>query len=412
VNYGTFQSKIAVRFFAYALLLVLAYSLALLFVVYQVEDMALSRQLSAYADDIARYAETHSSVPDNLPPHVTAFTGLSGVPAHLQPYVDGQHEGTQEINDDGLNFHVAVRRAEKIDSPIYIFYDVSSIELAETFERYLQLGIAGIGICVLLAGFVAARSVASQLSTPLAGLTAEVQDLSLHSPPPSLSRFDSPDEIGTLARTIGDLLARVEAFTQREREFTSHASHELRTPVTVIKGAAEILEARGADYTGIGEPTARIQRAVREIETLIDTFLLLAREDELPAARVCELRAITEDVVAAHRHLLDGKSVEVDVQARQAGTVHVAPAVASIAIGNLVRNAFMYTTDGQITLQVLTDRVVVTNPVGEHGITKGEGLGLTIVRRLCERMGWTFTIVSGSAGDTRAELVFSSRKAD
>jgi len=409
VNYGTLRSKIAVHVFAYTLLLVLVYSLALLFVVYQVEDMALRRQLSSYADDIVMYSETHSSVPDNLPPHVTVYTGLSSVPSNLQPYLDGQHEGALEINDDELDFYVAVRQAVKIDSPIYIIYDVSSIELAETYERYLLLGVAGIGICILLAGFVAARYVASQLSTPLAGLTAEVQDLSLHSPPPSLSQFDSQDEIGTLARTIGDLLARVEAFTMREREFTSHASHELRTPVTVIKGAAEILEARGADYTGIGEPTARIQRAVGEIERLIDTFLFLAREDELPSARVCELRGIIEDVVTAHRHLLDGKPVELDIQARQAGTVQVAPAVASIAVGNLVRNAFMYTTEGRITLQVFTDRIVVTNPVGEHGNPKGEGLGLTIVRRLCERMGWTFTMVAGTAGDTRAELVFQPK---
>ena len=409
MNYGTLRSKIAVHVFAYTLLLVLVYSLALLFVVYHVEDMALRRQLSSYADDIIRYAETHAGVPDNLPPHVTAFTGMSGVPSHLQPYLDGQHEGALEINDDGLDFYVAVRRAVTIDSPIYIFYDVSSIELTETYERYLLFGVVGIGICVLLAGFVAARSVASQLSTPLAGLTAEVQDLSLHSPPPSLRQFDSPDEIGTLARTIGDLLARVEAFTQREREFTSHASHELRTPVTVIKGAAEIMEARGAGDIGMGEPVARIQRAVGEIETLIDTFLLLARENEFPAARICELKGITEDVVAAHRHLLDGKPVELDVQVSQAGTAHVAPAVASIAVGNLIRNAFMYTTEGRITLQVLTDRVVVTNPVGKNGIAKGEGLGLTIVKRLCERMGWTFTMVAGSEGDTRAELVFQSQ---
>jgi signal transduction histidine kinase len=349
------------------------------------------------------------SVPDNLPPHVTAFTRLSEVPLNLQPYLDGQHEGDLEINDVELDFYVAIRRAVKIDSPIYIFYNVSSIELAEAYERYLLLGVAGIGICVLLAGFVAARSVASQLSTPLARLTAEVQDLSLHSPAPSLSQCNSPDELGTLARTIGGLLERVEAFTHREREFTSHASHELRTPATVIKGAAEILETRGADVPGIREPTARIQRAVGEIETLINTFLLLAREHEIPAVRVCELREITEDVVAAHRHLLQGKPVEVDVRASQAGAARVAPAVVSIAVGNLVRNAFMYTTQGQITLQVLADRVVVTNPAGGHGVTNGEGLGLAIVRRLCKRMGWTFTISDGAGGVTHAELIFHSQ---
>ena len=101
--------------------------------------------------------------------------GLSGVPSRLLPYLDGQHEGAFEINDDELDFHVDVRRVANIDSTIYVFYDVSSIDLAEMYERYLQLGTLGMGLIVLLAGFVAARFVASQLSAPLASLTAKVQ---------------------------------------------------------------------------------------------------------------------------------------------------------------------------------------------------------------------------------------------
>jgi len=407
MKHRTLQSRIGLHFFAYALLLVLVYSVALVFVVKQVQDAAMGRQLSSYAADIVTYAEAQGRLPEDLPPHVTVFIGLSAVPSNLQPFLRGRQSGSLEINDDGLDFHATVRRVRTIDRPVYILYDVSSIELTETYERYLLLGFAGIGVGILILGVAVARSMSRRLATPLAGLAAEVQDLSFENAPPSLQQYDAPDEIGTLARTIRDLFERVSAFTRREREFTSHASHELRTPATVIKGAAEILQARRGDDIGIGEPTARIQRAVREIETLIDTFLLLAREDEPPTDQVCELRQITEAVVAAHRHLLDGKPVEVNVQASQAGTAHAAPAVASIALGNLVRNAFMYTAKGQITLQALGDRVVVTNPVCEHGITKGEGLGLTIVRRLCERMGWRLE-VSHPAGTTmRAELIFS-----
>ena len=188
-----------------------------------------------------------------------------------------------------------------------------------------------------------------------------------------------------LAETIEDLLIRISEFTRREREFTSHASHELRTPVTVIRGAIEILKSRNSEEHGkIRDPLARIDRAVTDIEMLIDTFLLLARKEQLPDNdETCDLQTIVTKVVDSHRYLLKEKPVEVKVQTADAGSVRAPASLVSIALGNLVRNAFQYTMRGRIEITALTDRVSVHDGgSGFDPARQGAGVGLTIVERL------------------------------
>jgi signal transduction histidine kinase len=82
----------------------------------------------------------------------------------------------------------------------------------------------------------------------------------------------------------------------------------------------------------------------------------------------------------------------------------------SIAVANLVRNAFQYTTAGSVEICAQPGRVcVVDTGPGIESSFGASGLGLTIVKRLCERMGWSFTISDAPAGGTRAELAFQPK---
>ena len=95
-----------------------------------------------------------------------------------------------------------------------------------------------------------------------------------------------PPDIGSgearqLAQALHTLGERVEAFVARERNFTRDASHELRTPLTVIRVAADLLEAE-RELSPRGERSLRrIQRASRDMEQVIDAFLILAREADI-----------------------------------------------------------------------------------------------------------------------------------
>ncbi|MDY6987319.1 MAG: HAMP domain-containing sensor histidine kinase [Thermodesulfobacteriota bacterium] len=406
----TLRSRIVLYFCGYLAVLLTAYSAALYGMVRISEDLAFNRQLSEIADGILRHVEESGEIPLFLPMHVTAYSGLSSVPPELRDLVANRQPGVFEISDEA-DYHAALVPIPSTGRMLYVFYDVASMEATEQHETFMIIGVTGLGLGLLFMGWILARSVSNRILNPISGLAKEVQSLSLDKDTVGLGSYTAPDEVGTLAGTIDQLLKRISAFTRREREFTSHASHELRTPVTVIRGAVEILKGRSHEKDqAIRRPLARIERAVTDMEMLIDTFLLLARQGQDPdKEETCHLPAVVKEVVASYQHLLEEKPVEVAVRTADAGTVRAPSSLVTIALGNLVRNAFQYTMTGKVEILALADGVRVHDSgPGIDADQQGGGLGLTIVERLCERMNWRFVITGAPGEGTRADLIFSS----
>jgi len=412
----TLRGRVAFYFCGYLALLLAAYSGALIFILNASEDRAFNRQLMELAERLPRHLEAHGRLPAYLPPHISAHMGLAQVPPALKPHVQGHGPGVFEIDAEGLDFHVAVVSLSGSKERLYLLYDVGSLETSDRFESYYTLILVSIALGVLLLGWVLAGAVSNRILGPITALAARVQGLrpEEEAAGAALRAFDTTDEVGTLAQKIDQLLSRIAAFTRREREFTAHASHELRTPVTVIRGALELIRGRAAGEDALERPLDRIHRSVGEMEMLIDTFLLLARQGQMPDADgACDLAPVVRQVVDAHEELLTGKAVEVVVRTETAGRVAAPPAIVTIALGNLVRNAFKYTRRGRVEIVAGSHHVCVKDSGPGFDIKatpQGSGLGLAIVERLCERTGWRFTL-SGAPGEgTSAELSFTSRR--
>jgi signal transduction histidine kinase len=406
----TLRSRIVLFFCGYLAVLMLLYSYFLVGSFKFAEDLAFNRELSEISAEIAQYVEVHGKMPDTLPMRTTAYMDLAGMPSYLQEYIKDREPGVFEVSNEA-NTHAAIVPLASTGNRLFVFYDVASIESPSQFETIMTIFLAILGAGIVFLGWVLARSLANRIITPVTELASAVRALPLEEDGTTLRFNSSPDEVGTLANTITHLQKRIADFTRREREFTAHASHELRTPVTVIKGALEILKGRSdADRASVQRPLSRIDRAVTDMEHLIDTFLMLARqrrghkEDE-----TCDLRGAVENVVATHRYLLATKPVAVRVLAADAGAIQAPASLVTIALGNLVRNAFQYTMEGKIDISVLPDRVRITDsgPGVSASGGKGKGLGLTIVDRLCEHMDWELVIASEPGEGTRAELVFA-----
>ncbi len=96
--------------------------------------------------------------------------------------------------------------------------------------------------------------------------------------PASLELEDA--DVAVLAKALHTFASRLEDFGERERNFTRDASHELRTPLTVIKVAADVLADEENLSNFARRSIGRIRHSVREIEALIEAFLVLARESD------------------------------------------------------------------------------------------------------------------------------------
>jgi signal transduction histidine kinase len=218
-------------------------------------------------------------------------------------------------------------------------------------------------------------------------------------------------DVASLARALHGFATRLEDFVERERNFTRDASHELRTPLTVIKVGADILLDE-EDLPPFTRRTAgRVRRAARDMEALIDSFLILAREDGvgLPEEDFTINEAVREEVERA-QPLVDDKPVHLSLEEKAVFGLHTSPRAFGVLVGNLIRNACMYTERGAVTVTIDTGCVLVRDTgIGMseedlahvfesfyRGRSKGEGhgIGLSIVKRLSDRFGWDINIAS------------------
>lgn len=232
-------------------------------------------------------------------------------------------------------------------------------------------------------------------------------------------------EVSALATALHGLSGRVADFVQRERDFTRDASHELRTPLTVIRVASDML---------LGDPDLpphgrrsleRIQRSARDMEAVIDAFLILAREGGIaPVSEEFEVREVVLDEVEKARPLLGDKPVTLAVSGEASPRLFAPPAVLGVVLRKLLANACHFTEQGNIDVRIEPDAVTVRDTgIGMSAETLrhvfepfyradafsplGKGFGLTIASRLSRRFGWELMLDSTPGQGTAATLRFS-----
>jgi len=154
---------------------------------------------------------------------------------------------------------------------------------------------------------------------------------------------------------------------------------------------------------------------------LTAALLTLAREERGPAgvATSCSVGNVLRDVIENHSYLLKGKSVELEIEREGNLQLPVERAVLAIVVGNLIRNAFAYTEQGRITARVTPDGIEVQDTgagmspqdleraferfaTGPDSV--GSGIGLSLVKRICDRYGWEIDIESQPGAGTRTSL--------
>ena len=241
---------------------------------------------------------------------------------------------------------------------------------------------------------------------------------------------DASGELAVIADALNDYIARNEVYVQRERVFIDSMSHELRTPIAVIAGAAELAGAQPGVPEGARQQIARISRTGREIERLIALLLVLAKDPGrlAQASDRIDLAQLLPEIIDDHLPMAREKGLVLALEPLTACGILAPVPVVQAAIGNLLRNAIENSDSGRIDIRVESGTVVIEDP--GHGMTPEEisaiyarmarggasrergGIGLELISRLCEHLGWTLGISSRPGQGTTTRLDLSTARID
>jgi len=340
--------------------------------------------------------------------------------------ISGRTSGALQLEPDGPKLHYALRYVTDAGPQFGAILAGANLRTAELSAEQLLSTIALILPLGLVAALLMGSWIARRALAPVDRIITEVREItdgrSLH------RRLAEPmvkDELGRLTETLNQMMTRLERSFAALRRFTADASHELKTPLTVLRAGVE----RAITMPSLpSEALAALEETLQEINRmteLVEALLMLARADEGTAPlhrETVDLRAIVEETGETGELLAAEAGVNMEV-ATPADPVIVPVDASRIRqlILNLLTNAVKYTpAGGSVRLQLGPSNGRVTLTVADSGVgiapgdlphifdrfwradsartrtgeRSGTGLGLAICKWIAEAHGGTIDVQS------------------
>lgn len=195
----------------------------------------------------------------------------------------------------------------KTDNRTYALF-IGMHVLIGNLHVLISVLIIAIGLSLLI-GLLYVRRLANRLSAPTLTLARAAKQAAANSEAtqPELPQPSEPVEIGQLARDFNQLLAAQNGRLQRERQFISDASHELRTPIATIRGNLKLIERRGKQHPEIiPESLGFIDQESLRMQHLIENLLHLSRADRAEISlHPIDIDTLAQSVITHYQPLVN-----------------------------------------------------------------------------------------------------------
>lgn len=254
--------------------------------------------------------------------------------------------------------------------------------------------VAAIGLAFLLA---------RRLARPLQELSLAIDSTETAKASPIPDKILArKDEIGCLARAIGDYQQKTRILLEREKSFTSAASHELRTPLSVLSSGLEILSERAAGDAKARQIPENLLRTTNNMSLTVSALLCLARGEKQDPETVDPAQILAyslREFVSMNKifaeqpgnlpcEILTSQGIKVFIRG-EAHPVSGNKDLAAITLRNLLENAFRHGDGKQVHIDLSPSAILIRNRSGKSaGKNVDSGFGLLIAQRACERMNW------------------------
>lgn len=399
--------------------LVLCYSILLRLYLKHGLNLDTEYRLTSEASLYFAQFETNPNTPLPKTATTTAYLDYEGLPESIRALVSQD----KLVDGDFL----------RLDSPEVLYYiysapradghqvhfvfhfqkDSVSAEIRQYFDMYFLYIPVGLGITTTVLVIILSIYMLDRIARPVVDLKNWATRLNMENmenEPPDFTYAEFHD----LADLFQNNLRRLNAGVEREKKFQQYASHELRTPIAIIKNNLELMERLGIhEYEQFKSSFSRMDKAVMKMQHLTNTLLWACREEDVKLDQeTFALDELLSKIASVDAYLLEGKQVGVDCKLAPI-SIHAPKPVVTIILSNIVRNAFQHCTSGTIRITCDSHALTIANEkpsVQRAGHQDNFGLGLQIVRQLSKRIGWECEIID-QAGMFTVTLDFSLSRA-
>ncbi len=368
---------------------------------FSLEDEIFGNQVSLKADQLSLSGQHERGTKKTVSGlEMEYFQGTEEMPKWLASQIKPDWKtGEYEVfGGEHGHYHLAVRGDGEAKQYL-IFNARPYVRSTDQVWRFVAL-IGLLGGLMLFVTIFFVRRMTKKLSMPIEKMAAAVTSRKTLEPV-DLGLGGAPVEIEVLARAIADKDRHIEDLMQRERQFNRDVSHELRTPLAVAVGAAEIIEKDGYKSSAF----ARLESALGSMRLLTEGILWLGRE---PDRTSCNAWNAGEYAIETNKHLLRSDKVETGIFGNRDIYMPVPEAVAQVIVGNLIRNAISYTSEGTVSLSISKRSLSVKDTgIGfdeSQNDNSGFGIGLSLVKRLSSHFGMKIVVAAGKEGGTTATI--------
>jgi len=415
------RSRIVLSFLLLGTLLSALFAISTLALQNYLENQLIGATLARELDDYVGQLRIDPSVVEPFYTRIQGYITRPGDPNQtVSAEVRDLPSGVHEVKIAGGVFKAAVRKED--DLWAFLIYDISD---NQRIKKQLIVALIGVVLVFSILSFMLGAWSSRRVMKPVTDLAARLDTLSEESKPEALSQHFADDEVGQLANALDSYAERLHHLVERDRDFNADVSHELRSPLTVITGATELLLAQPDLEPKVRTRLLRIARAARQSADITTALLHMVRAEQGidKDSTAHNIGTIVNEVVHLYEPLVGNKPLVLRVEENDRVSVIAPEAVVAVTVGNLIGNAMRYTSEGEVVITIGNGRVKVedTGPGipnedlervfdrhyrGQNITGKGAGLGLAIVKRLCELYGWSIHFSNRGVGGLCAELRF------
>ena len=286
---------------------------------------------------------------------------------------------------------------------------------------------------ILLVSFMVARIIAGRSIKPINSIIDTSNRITRDNLGSRISLPANKDELYVLSDTINNLLDRVENLIEREKSFTSYASHEFRTPLAILKGTLEVLIRKPRTQEEYREKVNYCIKEIDRLNLLVDGLLILTRFENQKQSLHFQEVPVTDMVsgcISRFSHNIQAKNIRVNIDTGPDQIlIRTDMYLFSTILNNIISNSVKYSEQGgKIDILVYPEKDRLVCRITDNGIgipekdldkvfdkfyrsyandrpeIKGFGLGLPIVKRFCSLLQIDIRICSKENEGTMVEL--------